>query len=38
MNNSEIIKILEDIAALLELKSENIFKSRAYQKAARSIE
>jgi DNA polymerase (family 10) len=38
MNNSIVIKILEDIAALLELKSENVFKSRAYQKAARSIE
>jgi DNA polymerase (family 10) len=38
MNNAEVIKILEDIAALLELKSENVFKYRAYQKAARSIE
>jgi DNA polymerase (family X) len=38
MNKVEIIKILEDIAVLLELKSENVFKSRAYQKAARSIE
>ena len=38
MKNSEIVKILEDIADLLELKGENIFKSRAYQKAARSIE
>jgi DNA polymerase (family X) len=38
MNNSEIVKILEDIAALLDLKGEGVFKSRAYQKAARSIE
>jgi DNA polymerase (family 10) len=38
LKNSEIVKILEDIANLLELKGENIFKSRAYQKAARSIE
>ncbi len=38
MKNSEIIKILEDITDLLMLKRENIFKSRAYQKAARSIE
>src|SRR5512137_644319 len=38
MKNSEIVKILEDIADLLELKGENIFKARAYQKAARSIE
>ncbi len=38
IKNSEIIKILEDIADLLQLKGENVFKSRAYQKAARSIE
>ncbi len=38
MNNSEIVKVLEDIADLLDLKGENVFKSRAYQKAARSIE
>lgn len=38
MKNSEIVKILEDIADLLELKGENVFKTRAYQKAARSIE
>ena len=38
MKNSEIVKILEDIAGLLELKGEKVFKARAYQKAARSIE
>ena len=38
MKNAEIIEILENIAVLLELKGESIFKSRAYQKAARSIE
>ncbi|MCR4393315.1 MAG: DNA polymerase/3'-5' exonuclease PolX [Dehalococcoidales bacterium] len=38
MNNAEIVKILQDIADLLELKGENVFKVRAYQKAARSIE
>lgn len=38
MKNEEIVKILEDIADFLELKGENIFKARAYQKAARSIE
>lgn len=38
MKNSEIVKILEDISGLLELKGENVFKARAYQKAARSIE
>jgi len=38
MKNSEIAKVFEDMADLLELKGENIFKIRAYQKAARSIE
>ena len=37
MNNSEIAEIFRDIAALLELKGENPFKIRAYQKVARSI-
>jgi DNA polymerase (family X) len=38
MNNGEIIEILENIAVFLELKGESVFKSRAYRKAARSIE
>jgi len=38
MTNTEITKVFEDIAELLKLKKENIFKIRAYQKAARSIE
>ena len=38
MKNSEIVKILDDIADFLQLKGENVFKTRAYQKAARSIE
>ena len=38
MENSEIAAIFQDIAELLKLKKENIFKIRAYQKAARSIE
>jgi DNA polymerase (family 10) len=38
MNNTEIVRVLENIAALLDLKGENVFKSRAYQKAARSVE
>ena len=37
MNNSEIARVFQDIAALLELKGENPFKIRAYQKVARSI-
>ncbi len=38
MKTAEIVKILEEIADLLDLKGENVFKSRAYQKAARSLE
>jgi|GEM_PF-449163 len=38
MKNSEISAVFEDIAELLKLKKDNIFKIRAYQKAARSIE
>ena len=38
MKNSEVAKVFEDIADLLELKGENVFKIRAYQKAVRSIE
>jgi DNA polymerase (family X) len=33
-----VIKILEDIAVLLELTGENPFKSRAYMNAARNLE
>ena len=38
MKNSEVAKVFQDIANLLELKGENVFKIRAYQKAARAIE
>ncbi len=38
MNNKEVARVFWDIAELLKLKKENIFKIRAYQKAARSIE
>ncbi len=38
MKNSEIAKVFQDIAALLELKGENIFKIRAYQNVVRAIE
>ncbi len=37
MTNAEISLIFTDIAALLRLKKENIFKIRAYEKVARSI-
>ena len=38
MTKEEIARILEQIAALLELKGENPFKIRAYVNAARAIE
>ena len=38
MKNGEVVKVFQDIADLLELKGENQFKIRAYQKAARAIE
>lgn len=38
MKNTEIAKVFSDIADLLELKGENVFKVRAYQTAVRSIE
>ena len=37
MNNKQIAKVFDDIAEMLKLKKDNIFKIRAYQKAARSI-
>jgi DNA polymerase (family 10) len=37
MNKEDIIGILEEIAELLELQSENHFKVRAYRNAARSL-
>ena len=37
MKNTEIAEVFLDIAELLRLKKDNIFKIRAYQKAARSI-
>jgi DNA polymerase (family 10) len=38
MNNTQIAAIFDDIAERLKAKKENIFKIRAYQKVARSIE
>jgi DNA polymerase (family X) len=38
MKNREVAEVFQDIADLLELKGENVFKIRAYQKAARAIE
>ena len=38
MKNSEVARVFQDMAELLELKKENIFKIRAYRKAAQAIE
>jgi DNA polymerase (family 10) len=38
LKNSEVANVFRDVADLLELKGENVFKIRAYQKAARAIE
>ncbi len=38
MKNTAIAKVFQDMADLLELKGENPFKIRAYQRAARAIE
>ena len=38
MTNTEIAAVFTDIAELLKLRKDSIFKIRAYQKAARSIE
>jgi DNA polymerase (family 10) len=38
MTKAEIANALQEIATLLELKDENVFKIRAYANAARSIE
>ena len=38
MQNAEIAEIFNDIAEMLKLKKDNIFKIRAYQKVARAIE
>jgi DNA polymerase (family 10) len=37
MNNTEIAKVFQDIADLLRIKKDNIFKIRAYEKVAKSI-
>ncbi len=37
-SNEEIARMFEDMAALLEVKGDAIFKIRAYQRAARTID
>ena len=38
MKNTEIARVFQDIASLLKLKKDNIFKIRAYERVAKSIE
>jgi len=37
MKNSEVARVFQEIADLLELKKDNIFKIRAYERAAKAI-
>ncbi|MEK6691675.1 MAG: DNA polymerase/3'-5' exonuclease PolX [Nitrospirota bacterium] len=38
MKNQEVVKVFNDIADILEIKGENLFRIRAYRKAAQNIE
>jgi DNA polymerase (family 10) len=38
MNNRQIAKIFEDIADILDLQGENVFRIRAYRRAAQNID
>lgn len=38
MKNSEIAKLFYEMAGLLEIKGENVFRVRAYQRAAQNLE
>jgi DNA polymerase (family 10) len=38
MNNAEIAAIFREIAKILEIKSDNPFRIRAYERAAQNIE
>ena len=38
ISNTQIANIFTDMAALLEIKGESVFKIRAYQRAANTIE
>ena len=37
MTNTQISAVFEEIAAMLELRKDNIFKIRAYRRVARAI-
>ena len=36
--NEEIAEVFDNMASLLEMKGDSIFKIRAYQRAARTVE
>ena len=38
VSNEEIAELFENMATLLEMKGDTVFKIRAYQRAARTIE
>jgi DNA polymerase (family 10) len=38
MKNQQIAKIFNEIAELLDLKGENVFRVRAYRRAAQNID
>ena len=38
ISNTEIANVFTDMAALLEIKGDSVFKVRAYQRAANTIE
>ena len=38
MKNLEVVKIFRDIAKILEIKGENVFRIRAYERASQNIE
>ncbi|MBP7217234.1 MAG: DNA polymerase III, partial [Candidatus Omnitrophica bacterium] len=38
MNNQAISQLFRDIAQILQIKGENVFRIRAYERAAQSIE
>ena len=38
MKNQQIAKVFNEIAELLELKGENVFRIRAYRRAAQNLD
>ena len=38
ISNDEIVRLFNNMAAMLEIKGDSVFKIRAYQRAANTIE